>query len=307
MRVFLQVERARQAAEAAAEVERAKSEAAAAQLREQRAREQALRERGADLPSHGDGGLQWRQRALKRAEEQAREAGVSLEEYAKERWGSLDALKSSIADSRTATRTPGQPASSVQSSTPVSADREHADRRAQAAVAQRMKAPHADDAVSQSPVVASDWRTKLVSSRSEHEKLVSSSTSSHTSATAQPALPQPTSAAAGQGSADAVDVNKLMARALRAKLMGDMATFERLTAEVQICVVFRLLSFQQQSSVCVLFTGRSSQIYRGCTIGVAICSDRRVRGTCRAPVARTRAVQFRSRRRQGSCRAVGQR
>jgi hypothetical protein len=35
----------------------------------------------------GDGGAAWRRKALLRATEQAKEAGVSVEEFVKDRWG----------------------------------------------------------------------------------------------------------------------------------------------------------------------------------------------------------------------------
>ncbi len=40
----------------------------------------------------GDGGAAWRRKALLRATEQAKEAGVSVEEFVKDRWGVRECL-----------------------------------------------------------------------------------------------------------------------------------------------------------------------------------------------------------------------
>ncbi len=40
----------------------------------------------------GDGGAAWRRKALLRATEQAKEAGVSVEEFVKDRWGVRSSL-----------------------------------------------------------------------------------------------------------------------------------------------------------------------------------------------------------------------
>ena len=67
-----------EAARAAAERARLDAEAAAAE-------DAKLKAAGPRLV--GDGGAAWRRKALLRATEQAKEAGVSVEEFVKDRWG----------------------------------------------------------------------------------------------------------------------------------------------------------------------------------------------------------------------------
>lgn len=61
----------------------------------------------------GDGGLSWRLKALKRAQEQATASGGSLGSIVAERWGSLTDLTASLTEGRAADGEPHDPALSL--------------------------------------------------------------------------------------------------------------------------------------------------------------------------------------------------
>ena len=50
--------------------------------------------------SKSDGGVSWLMKAFKRAEEQAKEEGIPLEEIAAKRWGSLERFHQMLANAK---------------------------------------------------------------------------------------------------------------------------------------------------------------------------------------------------------------